>query len=121
MRYRKLSPTGDYTFGNGLEDFYVNVPAAPGQAVATRLRLWIGEWSFDTSKGTPYMTGIIGKHSQAEADQTIQAEVNDTQGVTGISSYESINDSERRAFSVAMKVDTVYGPTAVTLQNYVNF
>jgi hypothetical protein len=121
MRNRKLSPTGDFVFGSGLSDFYVNVPAAVGQAVGTRLRLWAGEWSFDTSQGTPYLDGIIGKHSQQEADQTIQQQVLETDGLTDISKYESFKDTVKRSFSVSMSVDTVYGPTEVQIQNYVNY
>ncbi len=121
MRYRKLSATGDYTFGNGLKNFYVDVPAAVGQAVGTRLKLWLGEWSFDTETGTPYLTGIIGKHGLAEADQTIQGEVGGTTGLTGISAYDSNYNTVARSLSVRMTVETIYGPTVVTLQNYRNF
>lgn len=121
MRYRKLSPTGDYTFGGGLQNFYIDVPAAVGQAVETRLRLWAGEWSFDTSQGTPYLSGVIGKHSTQDADQTIQAEVNATQGMVDIQKYESIRNTEKRSFAVQITIDTIYGPTVVDLQNYVNY
>lgn len=121
MRYRKLSPTGDYTFGGGLLNFYDNVPAAVGQAVQTRLKLWQGEWSFDTSQGTPYLNGILGKHSKDDADQTIQNQVLGTQGITDIQKYLSTLDSVARHLSVEMTIDTVYGPTVVTLKNYVNY
>jgi hypothetical protein len=121
LRYRKLSPLGDYTFGAGLQNFYIDVPAAVGQAVGTRLKLWRGEWSFDTSQGTPYLDGIIGKHSKETADQTIQAQVLGTLNLTGIQKYDSADDTEARSLSVQMNVDTVFGPTAVTLQNYVNY
>ncbi len=121
MRNRKLTPTGDYSFGNGLGDFYIDVPAAVGQAVGTRLKLWRGEWSFDTSKGTPYLDGIIGKHSKSDADQTIQMQTNDTTGMVDIQKYDSSVDTVKRSLSVEMSIDTIFGPTAVTLQNYVNY
>lgn len=121
MRYRKLSPTGDYTFGSGLQNFYIDTPAAVGQAAATRLRLWLGEWAFDTSQGTPYLDGILGKHTKDDADQTIQSQVLGTQGLTDIQKYESELDTEARNLSVQIKIDTIYGPTAVTLKNYVNY
>lgn len=121
MRNRKLSPTGDYSFGNGLGDFYIDTPAAVGQAVGTRLKLWLGEWSFDTSQGTPYLDGILGKHNQADADQTIQTIVNETTGMVDIQKYQSTVDTVKRNLSVQMNIDTIYGPTVVTLQNYVNY
>ena len=98
MRYRKLSPTGDYTFGNGLSDFWINVPDAPAQAVKTRLLLWLGEWFLDTTEGTPYLEGIIGKHSQATADSTIQARVSGTQGIVDIQNYNSVLNPDERNY-----------------------
>jgi len=131
MRYRKLSPTGDFVFGGGLANFYIDEPAAVGQAVQTRLRLWRGEWSFDTSQGTPYLDAIIGKHSTQEADQEIQTQVLETvvplsgggsaSGVSDIQKYESNRDTVARSFSVTMTIDTIYGPTEVDLLNYVNY
>lgn len=68
MRYRKLSDTGDYTLGHGPANFWRDVPQAPAQAVATRLRLLTGEWFLDLAEGTPYQTGVLGKHTQATYD-----------------------------------------------------
>ena len=41
MRYRPLDANGDYTVGI---PFLVNSPACVGQAVLTRLKLFLGEW-----------------------------------------------------------------------------
>lgn len=120
MRYRKLSPLGDYTFGAGLKNFYIDVPAAVGQACLTRLKLWLGEWSFDTTQGTTYLDGILGKHTKENADQVIQARIIGTQNLTNIQNYESILDTTKRSLSVKVTINTDFGPTAVTLQNYVN-
>ena len=117
MRYRKLSPLNDYTFGNGLLDFYNNVPDAVGQAVETGLLLWLGEWYLDTSQGTPYIQGVLGKHSQAQADATIQNQVVNVTGVTDISSYASQFNNQKRTFSAQISVDTIYGPTSVDIVN----
>lgn len=121
MRYRKLSPTGDYVFGQSANDFYNNVPAAPGQAVKTSLLLFQGEWFLDSSVGTPYFVGILGKHSQALADATVQNQILNTEGVTNITQYTSNIDPATRAYSVEAAINTVYGPTQVQIQNYVNF
>lgn len=121
MKYRKLSPTGDYSFGGGNLNFYIDVPAAVGQAALTRLKLWLGEWSLDTTQGTPYLDGILGKHSKSDADQTIQTQVLGTENLTGIRKYESIQDTVKRSLSVEVSIDTAFGPTAVTIQNYTNY
>jgi hypothetical protein len=119
LRYRILSSTGDMTFGNGLNNFYINVPAAVAQAVRTGLLLWQGEWSFDTSAGTPYLGGILGKHSQNQADTTVQSQIIQVTGVTGIQTFSS--GISNRAYSVQTNVDTQYGPTPVDMLNYVYF
>ena len=121
MRYRKLSPTGDYVFGGNLLDFYIDTPAAVGQAVQTALLLFLGEWFLDTTVGTPYFQAILGKHSQQTADLAIQNVVINTQGVTAFSNYQSSIDPNTRLYSVSMNLDTVYGPTQVQIQNYRNY
>jgi hypothetical protein len=117
MRYRKLDANNDYSFGNGLLDFYIDVPNAPGQAVETGLMLWLGEWYLDTSQGMPWIQGVLGKNSQAMADATIQNQVANTQGIVDISSYASQFNSQQRTFNAQISVDTIYGPTAVDLVN----
>lgn len=121
MRYRKLSEDQDYTFGAGQQNFYRDQPEAVGQAVVTRLRLWLNEWFLDSDEGTPYMQGVFGKHSQTEADNTIEQRVLGTQGLTDLSNYSSAIDPVTRGMSATMDIDTLYGPTEVQVQNYANY
>lgn len=121
MRYRKLSDDGDYTFGGGQLNFWRDVPEAVGQAVQTRLLLWLGEWFLNIDEGTPYMIGILGKHSKEVADITIQDRILGTQGMVDISQYDSTVSPENRDMIVAASIDTVYGPTDVQVQNYTNY
>lgn len=121
MRVRKLSPTGDYTFGQSLNNFWIDQPEGVGQSVQTRLQLWLGEWYLDTTAGTPYIPGILGKNDQATADLNIQDRVLQTDGVTDLKSYASILNPDTRGLSVALEIDTAYGPTAVQIANYGNY
>lgn len=121
MRYRKLSPLGDYTFGSSELDYYKDVPAAVGQAAQTRLLLWLGEWYLDINQGTLFMQGIFGKHSKEMADATIQDRILGTQGFVGFESYESELDSENRLLNVTATINTIYGATAIQIQNYANY
>lgn len=121
MRYRKLTATGDYSFGGGQRDFYRDVPDAVGQAVMTRLLLWLGEWFLDTDEGTPFMVGILGKHSRELANVTIQNRALQTQGLTDLSNYESAIDPDTRGMSASFLIDTIYGPTKVQISNYGNY
>ncbi len=102
-------------------DFLVNSPAAVAQSVETRLRLWLGEFFGDTSAGTPYPQTILGKHSQAEADASIQNQVTSTDNVIDIQKYESTLDPVTRKLSVKLTIDTAFGATQLDLQNLGNF
>lgn len=121
MRYRKLTAGGDYSFGSGQLDFYRDVPEAVGQAVETRLLLFTGEWFLDIDEGTPYFTTILGKHSKESADISIQDRVNNTEGLVSIENYESEIDPDNRRMSVAMDINTIFGPTQVEIDNSRNF
>lgn len=117
MQVRKLSPTGDFTFGNGSKNFWVNVPETVGQIVQTSLLLWLGEWYLDVTQGMPWIQGVLGKHNQATADATIQDYINNIQGVTDISAFTSDDNQNSRKYTGEVTIDTVYGPTTVQIAN----
>ena len=50
MRYRKLTDDGDMVFGTG-SDYHIRTAEGVAQAVATRLRLYKGEWRYDKRAG----------------------------------------------------------------------
>lgn len=109
MRVRQLSPTGDYTWGQSQQNFLIDVPAAVGQCVQTRLLLFAGEWYLDTNVGLQLIGGVIGKVQQSVADSNILDTVNGTQGLLGVSNYSSQVDDQRN-FTVQMTINTIYGP-----------
>lgn len=121
MRYRKLSLTGDYTFGSGQLDFLRDTPETVAQAVKTSLLLWVGEWYLNIEEGTPYMQGILGKHDQELAEITLQDRITQVQGVTGIESFSASLDRETRRMSVSATINTLYGVTKLQVQNYANY
>lgn len=121
MRYRKLTPSNDYSFGNGQLDFYRDVPEAVGQSVKTRLRLWLGEWFLNIDDGTLYLQGVLGKYSLEQANVTIQNRVVTTTGVTDLSDYESTLNPDTRDMVAEFSIDTIFGPTKVQVQNYANY
>ena len=116
-----MTEDGDYSFGASQLDFYRDVPEAVGQAAMTRLLLWIGEWFLNIEEGTPFMQGILGKHSKEIADTTIQDRVLGTEGLLNIEDYFSEINGENRAMAVNMTINTIYGPTVVQIQNYRNY
>lgn len=113
MKYRKLDANGDYQFGNGNADFHKDTPETVAQACLTRLRLWAAEWFLDTSDGTPYQAGVLGKNSQATADTTMRERILGTTGVTGIAEFSSFLDPELRTYSVSATIDTIFGAAQI--------
>lgn len=113
MRYRTLSPTGDYVFGQGLGEFLVNTPEAVAQAVQTRLRLAQGEWFLDKLEGTPYATQILGHGTLDIYDQAIKERILETTGVTALISYASVLDADRK-LTVSCEIETLYGTAQIT-------
>ena len=111
MRYRILSSTGDYVFGQGASEFLVNTPETVSQAVKTRLLLAQGDWFLDLTEGTPYSTQILG-NNLATYDQAIQARILGTQGVTAILAYQSTLDGDRQ-LTVNATINTLYGTTTI--------
>lgn len=111
MRYRALSADGDYTFGQGNQNFLIDTPDAVAQAVKTRLLLMTGEWFLDKTEGTPYATEILGTGTAPFYDQAIRQRILDTQGVTGIAKYSS--RAVNRRLSVAATINTIYGQVPV--------
>lgn len=109
MRYRKLDKDGDMVFGHGGADYLQDTPDCVAQAVLTRLRLLRGEWFLDVTAGTPYVPLIFAKHTEETYDLALRECVLETQGVTGITEYESTMDGNTRKLTVSMKIDTAYG------------
>jgi len=113
MRYRTLSPSGDYTWGENGSNFLVNSPEAVGQAVLTRLKLFEGEWFLDKTAGVPYDTEILGAGTENTRDLAYQTVILQTTGVIGIVEYASYLNPATRAFVVAATIDTIYGQTTI--------
>lgn len=111
MRYRALSATGDYTFGQGSANYLIDVPLTVGQAVKTRLLLLTQEWFLDLTEGTPYSTQILGTNTRATRDLAVKARILKTPGVKQLVQYAS--EVRDRQFLVGAIVDTIYGQTTV--------
>lgn len=108
MRYRKQAePDGDYSFGFGPANFFIDVPEAVAQAVKTRLLLIEGEWFLDVTSGTPYESQILGAHKSATYDQAIRTRIVETEGVLDLLAYSS--SVVNRNLKVNATIATVYG------------
>jgi hypothetical protein len=115
MTVRRLSPTGDMTFGGSALDFLSNTPETVAQVVDTSLLLFLGEWYLDTSLGCPWFQGVLGKHNQSTADITLQDYILNVQGVTGITSFTSNAAEDIRHYTAFATISTLYGLTEIQI------
>ena len=119
MRYRKLDANGDYSFGQGSADFYVDQPEAVAQAVATRLGLYLGEWFLDVTDGTDWRGSVLGAHTETTRDMVLKARILGTLNLSAITAYAS--SVVNRAFSVSVQLSTAYDNSTVTGSAFVNY
>lgn len=114
MRYRKLDPDGDYSFGNGLADFWIDQPEAVAQAALTRVEMFTGDWYAAPGDGMPWRTMVLGKGTEASRDPAIQGRVLGTPGCLRLVSYSSRLDRDKRLLSTAITIDTIYGQAMIS-------
>jgi hypothetical protein len=123
MRYRRLNADGDYTTGQGKQNFLTGAEAV-AQAVYTRLRLLKEEWWEDQEDGLPLFQQILGRFgpngNKDAADLLIRSRISDTAGVTAINSFSSIYTVSTRSYSFACEIETEYGSTTLTSNLGVN-
>jgi len=126
MRLRKQTSTGDYQFGHNAADFWYNQVEGVGQSIATRLKLFQGEWFLDHQEGTPWggfplnqavvsQGQVLGVHTEQMRDVVIRSRVLATPGVQSIDDYFSVVDPDTRTMSVQMVVTTIYGRLGIEM------
>lgn len=117
LRYRKLTATGDYTFGQSNLDFYRDLEAVR-QAIQTRLDLYLETFWRDLNDGLPMYQSILGQSGGEQnlttIDQLIQARIQGTQDVLGIVNYNSDFNRNTRKYSFTATVQTAYSETFIS-------
>lgn len=114
MRYRKLDSNGDYSFGRGALNFYIDSSAAVAQAIQTSLNLFQGEWFLDITAGVPWYTQVVGYDTQALYDSLIKDKIKSVEGVLSIISYTSTLDTRARQLDIAVQVSTIFGVVSIS-------
>ena len=70
MNVRKLSSSGDYSFGQNKKD-YVGGAEATAQAIKTKILLFYGEWWEDIGLGIPMFQSIVGQTDPATIQNSL--------------------------------------------------
>lgn len=113
MIVRALSPTGDWTFGAGKNN-YLQANAAVAQAIGTRLLSFLGDCFFATNVGIDWFN-LLGNKNQLALQLAISATILNTQSlgqnvVTGITNLSLNLDHTSRLFSVTYSATSIFGP-----------
>jgi len=109
-RVRKLDANGDYSFGQGEANFWINQVEGVVQNVTTRLLLLEGEWWLDQTVGTPWSQEILGYSTAALRDVAIKTVILTTDNVTQLTQYNSSVNPSTRAFTVSGFILTPFSP-----------
>ena len=117
MRYRRLTATGDYVFGQGGLDYAADADAA-AQAVRTKLKLLLGEWWEDTGDGLPLFQQILLQRATADGIQTvdllIKQRIMEVAEVTNVQiTKSSVKD---RQYQADVIIETIYGEITDTIR-----
>ena len=117
MRYRRLTATGDYVFGQGGLDYAADADAA-AQAVRTKLKLLLGEWWENTGDGLPLFQQILLQRATADGIQTvdllIKQRIMEVAEVTNVQiTKSSVKD---RQYQADVIIETIYGEITDTIR-----
>jgi len=117
MRFRQLDSDGDWTFGKGLNNF-AQENQALGLNIKTRALSWLRDCFFDEGAGIDWVNRLGSKNQKDLLDLDLRTLISQSEGVTGILSFESTLIS--RNYTADFSVQTVYSKS-YTDQIEVNF
>lgn len=105
MIRRAFDSDGDYAINSFVQDSPATI-----QAVATRLRLFRGEFFLNLDDGIPYFQEILVKPANLSRIETIIRDtISQTEGVESIDTFEIIFDSDTRKLTISFTATTIYG------------
>jgi hypothetical protein len=115
MRVRAQDANGDYTFGHGSANFFINSPACVAQLIQTNLLLHQGEWFLNLLAGVPWETEVLGYGTASLYDVVIKTAILNTRGVTSIINYSSSFNPTTRKLTVTATVLTQFSTIPITV------
>lgn len=118
ITYRSLGRSYDPLWGQGQANFISDIDAV-GQAILTRLNLFLTEWWADLQDGTPYWQSIMGASGSQRQQEAIslilQQRIIGTPFVSSLTNVQTSFNTTTRSFSFYAEVKTQFG--TLFLQN----
>ena len=108
MKYRKLTSTGDYSFGSGSNN-YADGNEAVAQAIKTKLLLFYGEWWENLGEGIPMFQSVLGQTNpetiKSSLSMLVEQRIVEVEEVGDVKNIEI--DYDRKNRTINMEVDVV--------------
>jgi len=114
MIFRNLTPSGDFTFGQGLGNYISGNPAI-ALNIKTRILSWLGNCFFDTTAGIDWLNRLGSKGQEGLLETDLRRIILQSYGVTGITSFSY--SLVGRAFTANYSIDTIFSQS---YQNTIN-
>ncbi len=113
---RVLDPDGDPRRGNSLANFVTDIDAV-AQILATRIRLFEGEWFENLADGTPMFQRLLGvPTNSAGVALILRRRILETPYVVRINSMDVLYAPAGRNFVFVAEVETAFGTVTVSSQ-----
>ena len=106
MNFRNLTSTGDWTFGNGVQNYATGLNAI-NLDIKTALQVFLGECFFATSDGVDWWN-LLGGKDQTNLLLQCRQVISSRNGVTNINSVSASLDRPSRRLSIVYDIDTIY-------------
>lgn len=110
MIVRALDVLHDWTFGQGLNNYFRNNKAIV-QSINTRLQCFLGDCFFDLGSGIDWFNYLGSKNSALALNLAVSATIINTENVTALQQLSlNLNDATR-VLTITYQVQTVYSVT----------
>lgn len=112
MKYRKLTSTGDYSFGSVSNNYAVGNEAV-AQAIKTKLLLFYGEWWENLGEGIPMFQSVLGQTNpdtiRSSLSVLVEQRIMEVQEVDSVKNIKIDYDRKNRTISMEVDVATTNG------------
>ena len=112
MKYRRITSSGDYSFGSGSKN-YVDGNEAVAQAIRTKLLLFYGEWWENLGEGIPMFQSVLGQTNpetiKSSLSMLVEQRITEIKEVKSVKNIEIDYDKMNRTISMEVDVVTTSG------------
>lgn len=109
MIFRSLTPTGDWTFGAGVQNYLRDEPAVELN-IQTRLKSFLGDCFWAVEFGVDWWNLLGARNPQAQAAILIATRtmIASSYGVVRINSVTASTDRTTRLLTINYNIDTIF-------------